>query len=379
MQSLRIAFLTGSLGMGGAEKQLVYLVRALHKAGVELHLFTLAEHGYYEPALQNLGIPLVWIGQSGNELRRLQVLVSHMRAFKPHIIHAGQLYSSFYVGAAGRLTGGLSFGNMRSNLANSQRMGRIRFWLATKTPTAIIANSQTALDELQAIGIRRADTLYLLNNVIDLDAFDAQLSPNSPATQAHDNIQVAFVGRLRNVKRIDRFLEALHLARQQAPNVTGLIAGEGPEQEKLQQYAGELGLLPDGVRFLGARDDVPAILNNSHMLVLCSDHEGFSNVLLEAMAARRPVITTPAGDSTMVVQDQKTGLVADFDPQSIATHIVTLAQNSTLRQQLGTAGRARVETHYSFEGLHERTLDIYMAAAQKQGRQNIAQLTRNHV
>ena len=91
-------------------------------------------------------------------------------------------------------------------------------------------------------------------------------------------------------------MTALNIACREAPKLLGIIIGDGPELANLQAFAQQRGLSEENLLFLGRRDDVPAILRRAQIFMLTSDHEGFPNVLLEAMAARLPVITTPAGD-----------------------------------------------------------------------------------
>src|SRR5258706_15129835 len=134
------------------------------------------------------------------------------------------------------------------------------------------------------------------------------------------------------------------MARQEVLDLKGILIGDGPERPRLEALANKLGLLPDGLLFLGRRNDVPALLAQASMLVLSSDHEGFPNVLLEAMAARLPVITTPAGDAGLVVQEGITGYVLPFDDiDAMAERMVRLAKSPDLRHTLGEAGRRRVE------------------------------------
>jgi glycosyltransferase involved in cell wall biosynthesis len=102
-------------------------------------------------------------------------------------------------------------------------------------------------------------------------------------------------------------------------------------------------------------------------MALTSDQEGFPNVLLEAMAARLPVIATPAGDAGIVVEDGVTGCVVDFeDVRGMAERMVCLAQSASLRRQLGEAGRRRVERDYSFTSLAPRLMNLYKEVARHQ-------------
>ncbi len=119
------------------------------------------------------------------------------------------------------------------------------------------------------------------------------------------------------------------------------------------------------------------------MLVSASDSEGFPNVILEAMAARLPVVTTPAGDSKTIVQNGVTGFVVESEnPEEFATKLVTLARSSELRRRMGEDGRKHVELNYSFDRLGGALLSIYAALAERTGRIPLANfihaLTNSH-
>ena len=180
------------------------------------------------------------------------------------------------------------------------------------------------------------------------------------------------IGRMCPEKRFDRFLEALARARHAAQELRGMIVGDGPEEPDLRRRAVDLGLLPNDVLFPGRRDDVPALLRQADMLVLSSDYEGFPNVILEAMAARLPVITTPAGDAGVVVEDGISGYVVPSDDIAMmADRMVRLASSQGLRRELGAAGRRRVEQCYSFDGLAERLLSAYETVARRLDRPDV--------
>jgi glycosyltransferase involved in cell wall biosynthesis len=152
-----------------------------------------------------------------------------------------------------------------------------------------------------------------------------------------------------------------------------MVVGDGPLLAELESTADAAGLRPDGVVFAGRRDDVPALLRQSSMLVSTSDHEGFANVLLEAMAARLPIVTTPAGDAAQVVEDGRTGYVVDFeDVDGLAQRIVQLADSEELRRQLGDAGRQRVEEEFGVANLSERLLALYGSIGEELGRHDLA-------
>ena len=216
------------------------------------------------------------------------------------------------------------------------------------------------------------DSIVVLNNAIDLEDFDARSSSGDPAWDPGGPPVALAVGRMQPQKRFDRFLAAMALARRAEPVLRGVIVGDGPEWPDLRRRAQDLGLLPDGVLFPGRRNDVPALLGRADMLVLSSDYEGCPNVVLEAMAVRRPVVTTPAGDAAVVVEDGVSGYVVPFDDvEAMAGAMVRLAESPELRRTLGEAGRRRVEEAYGYDGLAGRLISAYETIAERKGRRDI--------
>jgi glycosyltransferase involved in cell wall biosynthesis len=139
----------------------------------------------------------------------------------------------------------------------------------------------------------------------------------------------------------------------------------------LKTVAQDLGLRPNapdgGVQFLGTRDDIPELLHQSDIFLLTSDREGFPNVLLEAMAASLPIISTPAGEVKDLVIDGENGFLVPFeDVQSIADCLIRLSKFAELGRQIGSTGRAIVEEKYSFSHLAQNMEDIYRAIALQQ-------------
>jgi glycosyltransferase involved in cell wall biosynthesis len=108
--------------------------------------------------------------------------------------------------------------------------------------------------------------------------------------------------------------------------------------------------------------------------VLASDHEGSPNVVLEAMAAGRPVIATACGDVPRLVRDGATGYVVPSgdDVGAMADRMETLAASADLRRKLGGAGRKAVEEGYDRSGLAERLTGIYRLIALRERRSGLA-------
>ena len=367
---LRVALLAGSLGRGGAEKQLFYIARALFELGVDVRVYSVTRGEPYEGKLQAVGVPVHWVGRLGNPLLRVAKLAALLRSHRPHVIQSGHVFMNLYAAVVGRCLDAMSLGAQRSDWMHTR--GHNGFWTypLMKAPSAVITNSEKALWELASLRVWKPEYVRVLPNAIDLGFYGAAQMDAVASVAARCEPVVVFVGRLIAVKRLDRFLRALSLASRQVPALKGIVVGDGPERKPMQQTARDLGLSSSQVTFLGERDNVPALLRKASFLVLSSDREGTPNVILEAMATALPVVTTPVGDAPKIVVDGETGYVVDFDDiQGMARKMVELARSPQLCRQLGDAGEQRVRQYHGLDGLGERLLAIYG---------DIARLQENH-
>jgi glycosyltransferase involved in cell wall biosynthesis len=338
------------------------MARALRDAGVDLRIYTLTQGQFHEATLKALGCELEWVGSRAHPLLRLHALARRLRGFRPHVIQSTHSFANLYAGLLGRWLGCIGLGSLRSSLGFCRQGNGVWTPWLIRVPHAILVNAQTALGELTRSRLVAPRRLFWLPNAIDLSEYG---QPHA-AESEHRRFTAIFVGRLIPVKRIDRFLRALALAVRQEPTVRALILGEGSERAALERLAGELSLGPEHVEFLGQQSEVPRWLRASDVLVHCSDDEGLPNAVLEAMAARLPVITTPAGDAPRIIRDGYNGYVVPFeDLDAMAERLLALVRSPSLRRRLGEAGRHEVELDYSLDGLAERLLSIYRTVAEQ--------------
>ena len=380
LHRLRVAMLASSLRLGGAEKQTVYMARALLHAGMDLRFFYLGGGGHYETVLREMGVPVRQIYFPNQPWKILVKLIAALSRVQPHIVLASQFGDLRFGGIAGRCCNALIVGGVRSNgwyeLRTYGWLGRRALRLAH----GFVTNSHSARQTLTSQGVK-SQKIEVLPNVIDLRDFDARSALPFPDSLPADRVIVAAVGSLQPCKRFDRFLEALALARRSETALAGVIAGaDYAEGRPLLERAKALGLTPPDLIFLGECDRVPALLTRSAMLVLTSDYEGFPNVILEAMAARLPVITTPVGDAGVIVRHGQSGYVVQpDDPQSLAAAMVKLARSPSLRTDLGRAGRKRVEHEYPYEALLDRLLWVFRRFADLQPKSCLLEMLEHGV
>ena len=366
---LRIAMVASSLHRAGAEKQFVYMAGAMHQARVDVRVFYCGTGGAYERTLRAMGVRVCETNHARQPFRILWALVRALREFRPHIVMASQFSEIIHAGIPGRMFGAMTIAGVRSDGFYEMNRARFRRALMRRLPHALLANSYNAQKNLVFLGVS-SEKIKVLQNVIDLADFDRQSAQPVRLPSRPGRILVAAVGRLHTEKCFDRLVDAVALVPGSIPPVTVLIVGRDQgAKASLERKAKALGLPSDRLVFMGESDNVPAILKRCHMLVLSSDYEGFPNAILEAMAARLPVITTPAGDSPRVVQNGRTGFVVGFDDiQGMAGRIAELASSTDLRQALGAAGRRSVENQYDIGSLSDRLFTVLRELADQEER-----------
>jgi glycosyltransferase involved in cell wall biosynthesis len=359
---LRVAIVTASLGLAGAEKQAFYMARSLAEAGVNVRVLNLSRGGEYEELLGKMNVPSTCFGWVPGMPFRLMLLIAALWRFRPNIIQSVHAYTNIYSGIAGRVLRAVSIGGLRSDLgAHFDDNGPFSRLLLT-LPDAIAVNSQKALDDLRQSRLLDSSRVYFLPNAIDLKPYPEWRQNDTECT-------CICVSRFHSAKRLDVFIRALAAARREYAGLKGILVGYGPETDRLQKLAAELGLGPDALVFLGFREDIAALLQSASMFVFCSESEGTPNVILEAMAAGLPVVTTPAGDAADVVKPAEAGCVVPFgDVEATAAAIVRLARSPALRRKLGKAGRKYVARNRACSEIAGRLMEIYADVSRTCGR-----------
>ena len=164
-------------------------------------------------------------------------------------------------------------------------------------------------------------------------------------TGRQPEFDVIFVGRLAPIKRIDLFLGAIALARRQLPAIRAVIVGDGPERVALEARARELGV-HDCVQFAGHQTQIAAWLTRARLFVLCSDTEGLSLALMEAMLCGLPALVPAVGDLGDLVRSGENGyLVVERTPDAYAARLVELLGDGERLRRFGAAARRLAEPY----------------------------------
>ena len=358
----------GTLEIGGSERQLVQLATGLDRTAFDPLVVCLSKGGPLERDLADGGVPVKIVGlrslrqvwHSPISLGRLVRLVARER---PTIVH-GFLFWAYVLGAyAARLVGvpivvasRRSLGIYKEGKAHYLALER----LANRMTDIVVANSEAVRrDVIRQEGLA-GEKVAVIHNGVELDP--AALTPHPDRASIGVDAESPLVGVLANLipyKGHDHFLIAWQIVVRRFPNAVALLIGEGPARRDIERRISELGL-GRSVRLLGTRDDARAVLSLLDLVVHPSQQEGFSNAILEAMAAGKPVVATNVGGNPEAVVEGVTGLlVSEGDPDGLAAAVIRLLEAPALREAFGAAGRDRVSRNFSVRATIERYERLY--------------------
>lgn len=246
-----------------------------------------------------------------------------------------------------------------------QRKHRVAYRWLRALPDAVFAVSERVREYTIAVdGVApgRVQTIY---NGLDVPA--AAPEPTRPAAErrAAGAARIVSLGNIRPVKGFDVLLRAARTVLDRLPQTTFEIAGEVLEPEhfaELGALAASLGLV-DSVRFVGGVQDTAAFLIGADLFVLPSRSEGFSNAIVEAMAASLPVVATDVGGNAEAVATGVTGLIVPAgDPEALAAAMLALLLDPERLAANARAGRQRVLEHFSTGAMMGRIVSFYRGA-----------------
>jgi len=238
------------------------------------------------------------------------------------------------------------------------RKHRLAYRLMAGVPDAVFAVSEQVRRhsiEVDRIDPARVQTIY---NGLDLRDWDTASRPATPS----DELLVTTVGNIRRVKGHDVFIKAAASIVPHFPNVSFSIAGDVLDPgyfAELQALVRDLNL-SDRFHFAGGVTDMRQHLSAADIFVLPSRSEGFSNAIIEAMAASLPVVATNVGGNSEAVKDGFTGfLVPPDDPAALAAAISRLLSDQSQAKAMGAAGKAIVAENFTTEVMMTRIASAY--------------------
>jgi glycosyltransferase involved in cell wall biosynthesis len=353
----RLLYLVGQLGLGGLERQLFYLIRSMDRGRYEpaVAVWRHSPNDHYIQEISALGVSVMPLGNHLSRSAKLRVLRSLVSSVRPEVIHSYTFYTNFAAWWAARGTAAIPIGSIRNNFTLDRReTGEVLGRLCGRWPPAHICNSWAAEQTAKhSRTIFRPRRIHVITNGVDLDRFSPQDHPQRGYILA--------VGSLFPRKRWDRLIQAVALLASNGICPEVMHVGSGPLRGELEAMTKSLhvGHL---IRFLGARQDIAALLSDAAFLVHTAEDEGCPNVVLEAMACGRAVVATDAGDVPHLIDDGKTGFVVPREDEAALTNrITTLLTDRELCRRMGEAGRIKAEQAFGLDRLRSETFAAYQA------------------
>ncbi|MEM9336983.1 MAG: glycosyltransferase [Patescibacteria group bacterium] len=238
-------------------------------------------------------------------------------------------------------------------------LNRLRYWYGVylvKQASGIRVVSQRIKSSLIKLGVSEAK-ISVLPIQFSLQRY-LRIGANRN-TSAGDRCRFIYVGRLSPEKNVTLLLQSFHELAQSVSGASLTIVGDGPERIALEQQVADY-QLTDKVTFTGWNEQVEEVLAEHDCLLLSSNHEGWAMVLIEAMAAGLPVITTDVGCAGEIVQDQIHGFVVPVgDLEAYTQALSVMASDQPTRQRFS---QAAYQTVQSLELGEESYLDTWVAA-----------------
>jgi len=359
----RVVHVALSLGVGGTERLIIDLVRRLSPRCVAV--CCLDEPGAWASELTEAGIPVVALHRKPGFRPSLALQIAGVAArFNAGIIHCHH-YSPFVYGQLATLRSrGLrvvftEHGRLSDAPPSAKRRLANRF--IARLPGAFYAVSEDVRRHVMAEGFQ-AGRVGVIYNGIEPGVMPgpAERDESRRAMSMTDEaFVIGAVGRLDRVKDLGTLIDAFVIVRQRMPLARLVIVGGGLERLRLEQRVAQSGV-QRAVTFTGHRDDVRKLLPGFDVFVNSSISEGVSLTILEAMASGVPVVATRVGGTPEVIEDDVNGvLVSPRNPWELAAAIVEIASDRDRAAAIAAAGRTRVETAFTSDGMIARYAHVY--------------------
>jgi glycosyltransferase involved in cell wall biosynthesis len=372
------------LNMGGPAIHVVNLAAGLETRGYHTTLVagSLARGEDSMAFLaERLGVTVVSVPEIQREVsvvhdaRSVLRLAALIRNERPHILHTHTAKAGAIARAAALIAGRARppvvlhtfHGHVLKGYFDTGRTAVFRQVERTlaRASDVLVAVSPEVRDELVELGVAPREKFAVVRLGIPLEERLGDGTADSDYRRLYgigkEAFVVGWVGRMTGVKDTGAVLEIVRAIRERGVDAVLCMVGDGPDRERLEQLAHDLGIARECF-FVGYQPDVAGYYRLFDAFVLPSVNEGTPVSAIEALASGTPVVANRVGGVPDVVRDAVDGyLVEPGDVEGAATGLATLAAHPELRRKLGEAGRARVLERYSVSRLVDDVDRLYRA------------------
>lgn len=371
IKPLKILILSTTMGMGGADQQILQLATRFQSRGYKVYVVTLLVPNEMGQELQAKGIYIESLGMQRGlpNINAIVQLTKILRNFEPDILYTQMFHASFL----GRIT--RLFSNVPVLISNARNINEGSIWrqwayrLTDSLADLTTQNSQAGYNHYIKIKSAPKHKITFMPNVINTNLFEPNSSQRKQIRETlHlDNYfcWLAIAG-FRKAKDYPNLLKGFAKLIDIQPHAKLLILGQGPLKEEIETLIKEL-QLEHYVNLLGVRRDICNIMNAADAFVMSSAWEGTPNVLLEAHAVGLPIVATDVGGNSEVIINHKTGfIVPPKNPAALfeyMNHLMNL--NEKERQLMGSYGREHIKSNYEIDSIVEQWEKIFQELLNK--------------
>jgi glycosyltransferase involved in cell wall biosynthesis len=367
---IRVMRIIARMNVGGPAVQITGLMRGLNNTEFDHRLYTGFCGDSEADYLNSVATDIVAIRVEGlgrrvnfwNDVKAFFSLVKEIRTFKPHIIHT----HTAKAGLLGRLASIVSressirihtfHGHLLSGYFGSikRQLIVIAEKILAKFTDELLAVGKKVRDDLLSAGIGKISKFGIMPPGLQMRDLTERIAAQEFLMINSASLQCAFIGRVTQIKRPDRFLDVVSELKRRGVTLEFFMAGDGELLEECRTRI-ENENLP--VKILGWQSDIEMVLSAADMLVLTSDNEGTPLCLIQAGMVAIPTVSTNVGSVPEIVLSNVTGMITGFSVSEIADALEKLVNNSEMRIKLGTAAYKFTMANFGVERLvqdHEK-------------------------
>ena len=387
---IRVLRVIARLNMGGPAIHVASLAAGLETRGYHTTLVagSLARGEDSMAFLaERLGVAVVSVEELQREVsllhdaRSVLRIAELIRSERPHILHTHTAKAGAIARAAALLAGGARppvvlhtfHGHVLKGYFNAGRTAFFRHVERTlaRASDVLVAVSPEVRDELVELGVAPYDKFVVIRLGIPLEERLGDPTVDSDYRRLYgipeDAFVVGWVGRMTGVKDTGAVLEIVRATRDRGVEAVLCMVGDGPDRERLERLAHELGIARS-CYFVGYQPDVAGYYRLFDAFVLPSVNEGTPVSAIESLASGTAVVANRVGGVPDVVRDGVDGyLVEPGDIDAAAARLAELAADPALRTRLGASGRARVLERYSVARLVDDVDRLYRSLLTAKG------------
>lgn len=361
-RKIKLLWLIDSLGHGGAENLMPKILAKIDTAEFDQRVCVLQvkDNNPIARELKGIGVPVDFVPIPRlRNLTNLPRLLSYLRRVKPDIVHTQLEFSGTLGCFATKLLGipnVTTFHTFHAPKDEGRSHWRYELMWASFRYFAdlILAVSESVRSNIIEVGRLPAGKVITMHNGIEINGFSKESVSKAVVKRSDFDIPedakvILTVAVLRKPKGIQFVLEALPQILQEAPDTYYLIIGDGKYRHTLEELA-RSSKIAERVRFAGFRTDIPALLALGDIFILPTLDDALPTVLMEAMAARKPLIASNVGGVPEILQDGINGiLVPPGDPQAIGEACVELLTDRELIEAYTAAGFEIVQKNFNID------------------------------